>query len=256
MATLWVRICRGKTWQTRWIRRTKSFCQSGSFLFDCLIRSVDYLYVRLIVISSPQWEMTNCQQVSLQFQIPWLWRKISSSTHGVISMYLLILIHWVINHLIMSSGLALVLVAPLWPYWEWFPILLSLLSAESLRLLVMWNLVQLHINFHRALDVIKFHIAMLSSSSSEKQAFQNRLWERSQHMSRDHELAYTRGKWSNLYLWCPERSIIPSKATVQEIVTGKFFVYLPREKGLLLSAVKEYHSALKPHLFPSWYEPI
>ena len=65
----------------------------------------------------------------------------------------------VLNKVMVSDGLSLVLVTPLWPHREWFPDPLSLLVAEPLDLARLWNLlVQPHIwKFYQGLDILNFH---------------------------------------------------------------------------------------------------
>ena len=82
----------------------------------------------------------------------------------------------VLNKVMISEGLSVVLMAPLWLQKE-FPNLLSLLVAEYLHLPLFWNmLVQPHIQkFYQGLDIIKLDALKLSGDLSERQAFQKRL---------------------------------------------------------------------------------
>ena len=87
------------------------------------------------------------------------------------------LLRQVISKVMESEGLALVLVAPLWPQKEWFADLLDLLVEEPLELPRMWNfLVQPHVKkYYRGLETLRLHTWSLSSELLERRAFREKL---------------------------------------------------------------------------------
>ena len=104
------------------------------------------------------------------------------------------LIRPVINKIIHSSGLRMILIAPMWPQQEWYPDLLHLLVDHPVEL-PMWThlLKQPHLNrFHLNLDMMKLHAWRLSSMSSEREAFRERLPPESRDLIELRHLTYTR----------------------------------------------------------------
>ena len=112
-----------------------------------------------------------------------------------------------------SSRVAMTLVAPLWPEKEWFADLLLLLTQPPLAL-PCWDklLRQPHCSlFHQGVHALSLHAWRLSSDTTESRAFRG-------------------------------RGVAPVNATVHVVVD--FLIHLCQDKGLSVSAVKGYCSAL------------
>ena len=142
-----------------------------------------------------------------------------------------------------SSRVAMTLVAPLWPEKEWFPDLLLLLTQPPL-VLPCWDrlLRQPHCNlFHQGAHALNLHAWRLSSDTTESRAFRVGL------------LESCRGSSENLPLACTSRD---GRSSVVGVVEGAllqstplpvvvdFLIHLRQDKGLSVSAVKGYCSAL------------
>ena len=136
-----------------------------------------------------------------------------------------------------SSRVAMTLVAPLWPEKEWFADLLLLLTQPPL-VLPCWDrlLRQPHCNlFHQGAHALNLHAWRLSSDTTESRAFREGLLESCQ------------GSSENLPLACTSRDgrssvVAPVNASVPVVVD--FLIHLRQDKGLSVSAVKGYCSAL------------
>ena len=128
-----------------------------------------------------------------------------------------------------ASRVTMTLVAPLWPEKELFTDLLLLLTQPPLAL-PWWDslLRQPHCNlFHQGV-----HAWRLSSVTSESRAFREGLLESRLYQSR----------WQIFCGWCCGRGVAPVNATVPVVVD--FLIHLRHDKGLSVSAVKGYSSAL------------
>ena len=101
----------------------------------------------------------------------------------------------VINRVLMSSRLRMILIAPMWPQQEWYPDLLDLLVEEPIELPLWRNLLrQPHTQaVHGSLVNLRLHAWMLSSESSEREDFLERLRERCPPPSDRLHLTFTRG---------------------------------------------------------------
>ena len=100
----------------------------------------------------------------------------------------------VINRVLVASRLRMTLVAPMWPQQEWYPDLLALLVEEPLELPLWRNLLrQPHTQaVHGSLVRLRLHAWLLSSESSEREAFLERLREKCPPPSDRLRLTFTR----------------------------------------------------------------
>ena len=100
----------------------------------------------------------------------------------------------VINRVLVASRLRMILIAPMWPQQEWYPDLLDLLVEEPLQLPLWRNLLrQPHTQaVHGSLVRLSLHAWMLSSVSSEREAFLERLREKCPPPSDVRHLTFTR----------------------------------------------------------------
>lgn len=85
------------------------------------------------------------------------------------------LIALILNKLRGSSNARLVLIAPMWPAQAWFPSLLDLLVDFPRQLPDLPRLLKQRGAFHQSLAVLRLHGWILSSESSERQAFRSQL---------------------------------------------------------------------------------
>ena len=135
-----------------------------------------------------------------------------------------------------SSCVAMTLVAPLWPEKEWFADLLLLLTQPPLAL-PCWDklLQQPHCSlFHQGVHALKLHAWRLSSDTTESRAFREELLESSSRLYQS--------RWKIFCGWCRGRGVAPVNSTVPVVVD--FLIHLRQDKGLSVSAVKGYCSAL------------
>ena len=138
-----------------------------------------------------------------------------------------------------SSRIAMTLVAPLWPEKEWFADLLLLLTQPPL-VLPCWDrlLRQPHCNlFHQgahALNLLKRHYRKSGFSGRAARVLSGVLRESSSRLYQS--------RWKIFCGWCPGRSVAPVNASVPVVVD--FLIHLRQDKGLSVSAVKGYCSAL------------
>ena len=142
-----------------------------------------------------------------------------------------------------SSRVAMTLVAPFWPEKEWFADLLLLLTQPPLTL-PWWDslLRQPHcILFHQGTHALNLHSWRLSSVTSESRAFREGLLESCQGVSGPPPRAST-SRGDIFCGWCRGRGVAPVNATVPVVVD--FLIHLRHDKGLSVSAVKGYSSAL------------
>ena len=143
-----------------------------------------------------------------------------------------------------SSRVAMTLVAPLWPEKEWFADLLLLLTQPPLAL-PCWDklLRQPHCSlFHQGVHALKLHAWRLSSDTTESRAFREGLLESCQGFSGSPPLDCTSRDGRSSVVGVVERGVAPVNATVPVVVD--FLIHLRQDKGLSVSAVKGYCSAL------------
>ena len=143
-----------------------------------------------------------------------------------------------------SSRVAMTLVAPLWPEKEWFADLLLLLTQPPL-VLPCWDrlLRQPHCNlFHQGAHALNLHAWRLSSDTTESRAFREGLLESCQGSSENLPLASTSRDGRSSVVGVVGRSVAPVNASVPVVVD--FLIHLRQDKGLSVSAVKGYCSAL------------
>ena len=142
-----------------------------------------------------------------------------------------------------SSRVVMTLVAPLWPEKEWFADLLLLLTQPPLAL-PCWDklLRQPHCSlFHQGVHALKLHAWRLSSDTTESRAFREELLQSCQGSSESSSRLY-QSRWKIFCGWCRGRGVAPVNATVPIVVD--FLIHLRQDKGLSVSAVKGYCSAL------------
>ena len=137
-----------------------------------------------------------------------------------------------------SSRVAMTLVAPLWPEKEWFADLLLLLTQPPL-VLPCWDrlLRQPHCNlFHQPSRVatLKRHYRKSGFSGRAARVLSGVLRESSSRLYQS--------RWKIFCGWCRGRSVAPVNASVPVVVD--FLIHLRQDKGLSVSAVKGYCSAL------------
>ena len=126
-----------------------------------------------------------------------------------------------------SSRVAMTLVAPLWPEKEWFADLLLLLTQPPLAL-PCWDklLRQPHCSlFHQGVPGFSGRAARVLSGVLRESS--SRLYQ---------------SRWKIFCGWCRGRSVAPVNASVPVVVD--FLIHLRQDKGLSVSAVKGYCSAL------------
>ena len=142
-----------------------------------------------------------------------------------------------------SSRVAMTLVAPLWPEKELFADLLLLLTQPPL-VLPCWDrlLRQPHCNlFHQGAHALNLHAWRLSSDTTESRAFREGLLVLSGVLRESSSRLY-QSRWKIFCGWCRGRSVAPVNASVPVVVD--FLIHLRQDKGLSVSAVKGYCSAL------------
>ena len=142
-----------------------------------------------------------------------------------------------------SSRVAMTLVAPLWPEKEWFADLLLLLTQPPLAL-PCWDklLRQPHCSlFHQGVHALRLHAWRLSSDTTESRAFREELLVLSGVLRESSSRLY-QSRWKIFCGWCRGRGVAPVNATVPVVVD--FLIHLRQDKGLSVSAVKGYCSAL------------
>ena len=144
-----------------------------------------------------------------------------------------------------SSRVAMTLVAPLWPEKEWFADLLLLLIQPPLAL-PWWDslLRQPHCNlFHQGVHALNLHAWRLSSVISESRAFREELLESCQGASDPPPHDYTSQDGRSSVVGVVEGAgVAQVNATV--LVVVDFLIHLRHDKGLSVSVVKGYSSAL------------
>ena len=153
------------------------------------------------------------------------------------------LVRRVIAHVQESSQVAMTLVAPLWPEKEWFADLLLILTQPPLAL-PCWDklLRQPHCSlFHQGVHALNLHAWRLSSDTTESRAFREGLLESCQGSCGSPPLDLPVEVEDLLWLvsW---KGRSPVNATVPVVVD--FLIHLRQDKGLSVSAVKGYCSAL------------
>ena len=130
------------------------------------------------------------------------------------------------------------LIAPLWPEKEWFADLLLLLTQPPLAL-PCWDklLRQPHCSlYHQGVHALNLHAWRLSSDTTESRAFQEGLLESCQGSCRSPPLDCTSRDGRSSVVVAPVNATVP--------VVVDFLIHLRQDKGLSVSAVKGYCSAL------------
>ena len=144
-----------------------------------------------------------------------------------------------------SSWVAMTLVAPLWPEKEWFADLLLLLTQPPL-VLPCWDrlLRQPHCNlFHQGAHALNLH----AWRHYRKSGFSGRAARVLSGVLRESSSRLYQSRWKIFCGWCRGRSVAPVNASVPVVVD--FLIHLRQDKGLSVSAVKGYCSALNS-VFP------
>ena len=139
-----------------------------------------------------------------------------------------------------SSRVAMTLVAPLWPEKEWFADLLLLLTQPPL-VLPCWDrlLRQPHCNlFHQGAHALNLH----AWRHYRKSGFSGRAARVLSGVLRESSSRLYQSRWKIFCGWCRGRSVAPVNAFVPVVVD--FLIHLRQDKGLSVSAVKGYCSAL------------
>ena len=142
-----------------------------------------------------------------------------------------------------SSRVAMILVAPLWPEKEWFADLLLLLTQPPLAL-PCWDklLRQPHCNlFHQGVHALNLHAWRLKRHY-RKSGFSGRAARVLTGVLRESSSRLYQLRWRIFCGWCRGRGVAPVNATVPVVVD--FLIHLRQDKGLSVSAVKGYCSAL------------
>ena len=142
-----------------------------------------------------------------------------------------------------SSLVAMTLVAPLWPEKEWFADLLLLLTQPPLAL-PCWDrlLRQPHCSlFHRGVHALNLHSWTLKRHY-RKSGFSGRAARVMAGVLRESSSRLYQSRWKIFCGWCRGRGVAPVNATVPVVVD--FLIHLRQDKGLSVSAVKGYCSAL------------
>ena len=142
-----------------------------------------------------------------------------------------------------SSRVAMTLVAPLWPEKEWFADLLLLLTQPPLAL-PCWDklLRQPHCSlFHQGVHSLNLHGWRLKRHY-RKSGFSGRAARVLSGVLRESSSRLYQSRWKIFCGWCRGRSVAPVNATVPVVVD--FLIHLRQDKGLSVSAVKGYCSAL------------
>ena len=142
-----------------------------------------------------------------------------------------------------SSRVAMTLVAPLWPEKEWFADLLLLLTQPPL-VLPCWDrlLRQPHCNlFHQGAHALSLHAWRLKRHY-RKSGFSGRAARVLSGVLRESSSRLYQSRWQIFCGWCRGRSVAPVNASVPVVVD--FLIHLRQDKGLSVSAVKGYCSAL------------
>ena len=136
------------------------------------------------------------------------------------------------------ARVAMTLVAPLWPEKEWFADLLLLLAQPPLAL-PWWDslLWQPHCNlFHQGV-----HVATLKRHFP-KSGFSGRAARVLSGCLRSSTSRLYQSRWQIFCGWCRGRGVARVNATIPVVVD--FLIHLRHDKGLSVSAVKGYSSAL------------
>ena len=143
-----------------------------------------------------------------------------------------------------SSRVAMTLVAPLWPEKEWFADLLLLLTQPPLAL-PCWDklLRQPHLQSvpSRRPRAEPSRVATLQRHY-RKSGFSGRAARVLSGVLRESSSRLYQSRWKIFCGWCRGRSVAPVNASVPVVVD--FLIHLRQDKGLSVSAVKGYCSAL------------
>ena len=157
------------------------------------------------------------------------------------------LVGWVITRVRESSRVAMTLVAPLWPEKEWFADLLLLLTQPPLTLPWWYSLLrQPHCNlFHQGVHALNLHAWRLKRHF-RKSGFSGRAARVLSGCLRESSSRLCQSRWQIFCGWCRGKGVAPVNATVPVVVD--FLIHLCHDKGLSVSAVKGYSSALNSFL--------
>ena len=139
-----------------------------------------------------------------------------------------------------SSRVAMTLVAPLWPEKEWFADLLLLLTQPPLAL-PCWDklLRQPHCSlFHQGVHALNLH----AWRHYRKSGFSGRAARVLSGVLRESSSRLYQSRWKIFCGWCRGRSVAPVNASVPVVMD--FLIHLRQDKGLSVSTVKGYCSAL------------
>ena len=138
-----------------------------------------------------------------------------------------------------SSRVAMTLVAPLWPEKEWFADLLLLLTQPPLAL-PCWD--KLFRQPHCSLFHQGVHALATLQRHYRKSGFSGRAARVLSGVLRESSSRLYQSRWKIFCGWCRGRSVAPVNASVPVVVD--FLIHLHQDKGLSVSAVKGYCSAL------------
>ena len=143
-----------------------------------------------------------------------------------------------------SSRVAMTLVAPLWPEKEWFADLLLLLTQPPLAL-PCWDklLRQPHCSlFPSRRPRAEPSLVATLKRHYRKSGFSGRAARVLSGVLRESSFRLYQSRWKIFCGWCRGRGVAPVNATVPVVVD--FLIHLRQDKGLSVSAVKGYCSAL------------
>ena len=143
-----------------------------------------------------------------------------------------------------SSRVVMTLVAPLWPEKEWFADLLLLLTQPPLAL-PCWDklLRQPHCSlFHQGVHALEPSRVATLKRHYRKSGFSGRAARVLSGVLRESSSRLYQSRWKIFCGWCRGRGVAPVNATVPVVVD--FLIHLRQDKGLSVSAVKGYCSAL------------
>ena len=160
----------------------------------------------------------------------------------------LLLVGRVIARVRESSWVAMTLVAPLWPEKEWFADLMLLLTQPPLTL-PWWDslLRQPHCNlFHQGVHSAEPSRMATLKRHFRKSGFSGRAAGVLSGCLRSSTSRLYQSRWQIFCGWCRVRGVAPVNATVPVVVD--FLIHFRHDKGLSVSAVKGYSSALNSAL--------
>ena len=156
------------------------------------------------------------------------------------------LLRQVLSRVLLSTGLSLILVAPLWPQKKWLMDLLSLLVDEPLELSTG---VELAGPAPRAEVPSRPRDPLASSVEVVQHLIQKAGFSRAVSRVTAADLKCStadlyQSKWTMFLGWCDQQGVDPTSAPR----IAEFFLYLRQELGLSVPKVKDYRAALT-HMF-------